>query len=206
MITEQQLKSIMPSIKDPNDWVGPLSFAMAANEVNSIPRIQMLVAQLALESGEFNRLEENMNYSAFRLMKVWPGRFPSIKEAEPYSHNPEALANKVYSNRMGNGPEESGEGWRYHGRGLIQLTGKDNYKRIGDLINMPEILTDPDMLLDRNIACLSATAFWKMKGLNEIADQDDLSAFMTVTKKINGGLTDLSGRLEYWRRAKVYIV
>jgi len=206
MITAQILKSIMPSIKDANDWAGPLSFAMGANEVNTIPRAQMLIAQLAWESGEFNKINENLSYTAFRLMKVWPGRFPSLKEAEPYAHNPEALANKVYSDRMGNGPEESGEGWRYRGRGLIQLTGKDNYRRISELIHMPEILDDPDMLLDRSIACLSATAFWKMKGLNEVADADDLSAYMTVTKKINGGLTDLSGRLEYWRRAKIHII
>jgi putative chitinase len=206
MITSQQLKNIMPGINDPQDWEGPLSFSMTAYEIINPPRKQMFISQIALESGEFNHLEENMNYSAFRLVKVWPNRFPTVKSAEPYARNPEALANKVYSNRMGNGTEQSGDGWRYHGRGLIQLTGKDNYKTIGGIINMPEIVEDPEMLLDRNVACLSAAAFWEMKGLNEIADKDDLAAYMEVTKKINGGLTGLSERLEYWRRAKIHII
>ena len=123
-------------------------------------------------------------------MRVWPSRFPDLPTAMKYAHNPEAIANKVYGGRMGNGPEETGDGWKYHGRGLIQLTGKENYDNCGkaigvDLINQPGLLAQPDG------AVMSAGWFWNKKGLNALADAGD---YETMTKRINGGLIGLDDR------------
>ena len=123
-------------------------------------------------------------------MRVWPSRFPDANTAEKYAFRPQAIANKVYGGRMGNGVEETDEGWKYHGRGLIQLTGKELYDNCGkaisiDLINQPGLLATPDY------ACMSAGWFWNKKGLNALADAGD---FETMTKRINGGLIGLDDR------------
>jgi len=135
-------------------------------------------------------LEENLHYSATRLMAVWPSRFPNIAVANQYANNPEKIANYVYAGRLGNGDEESGDGWRYHGRGLIQLTGKDNYANCGSGLGV-DLLSNPNMLIDPKYAALSAGWFWNKKGLNALADAQDLD---TMTKRINGGLLGLDDR------------
>lgn len=173
-------------------WLKPLEDTFAKYDINTPKRQAAFIGQTAHESANFKTLEENLNYNAGALMRVWPSRFPDASTAEKYAHNPEAIANKVYGGRMGNGPEETGEGWKYHGRGLIQLTGKENYERCGSGINV-DLLGNPDRLLDPEYAALSAGYFWNKKDLNSLADSGD---YETMTKRINGGFNGLSDRKE----------
>ena len=171
-------------------WLGPLEEVFAKYDISTPVRQAAFIGQCAHESNNFKTLEENLNYKPESLMRVWPSRFPDLATAMKYAHNPEAIANKVYGGRMGNGVEETGDGWKYHGRGLIQLTGKENYDNCGkaislDLINQPGLLAQPDG------AVMSAGWFWNKKGLNALADSDD---FETMTKRINGGLIGLDDR------------
>ena len=123
-------------------------------------------------------------------MAVWPSRFPNLDVAGQYANNPEKLANKIYSGRMGNGNEESGEGYAYRGRGLIQMTGKEAYANCGSGLGM-DFLSNPDLLATVEYACLSAGWFWGKRGLNALADSGDIE---TMTKRINGGLNGLDDR------------
>jgi len=123
-------------------------------------------------------------------MRVWPSRFPDLPTAMKYAHDPVKIANKVYANRMGNGSEESGEGSKYHGRGLIQLTGKENYERCGEAIGV-SLSDQPGLLAQPDYAAMSAGWFWNKKGLNDLADAGD---YETMTKRINGGLIGLDDR------------
>jgi len=173
-------------------WLKPLNDALAKYDISSPVRQAFFIGQCAHESGNFGILEENLHYSASALMRVWPSRFPNLDVANQYANNPEKIANKVYSGRMGNGDEESGDGWKYHGRGLIQLTGKENYERCGSSIGV-DLLSDPSRLLDPEYAALSAAWFWNRKGLNSLADQQD---YVTITQRINGGTLGLSERKE----------
>jgi len=171
-------------------WLKPLKDAFDKYDISTAKRQAAFIGQCAHESNNFKTLEENLNYSPQALMKTWPSRFPDLPTAMKYAHNQEAIANKVYGGRMGNGVEESGDGWKYHGRGLIQLTGKENYANCGsgigvDLLNSPGLLTDP------KYAALSAGWFFNKKGLNALADASD---YETMTKRINGGLIGLDDR------------
>jgi putative chitinase len=150
------------------------------------------------ESGGFKLLEENLNYSAKALMATWPSRFTSEEMANQYARNPEKIANKVYGGRMGNADESSGEGWRYRGRGLKQLTGKENYERCGSGLGV-DLVSDPDLLLDPKYAALSAGWFWNKHGLNDLADKSDIE---TMTKRINGGLIGLDARKAAIKKAE----
>ena len=171
-------------------WLKPLEDTFAKYDINTPKRQAAFIGQCAHESNNFKTLEENLNYKPESLMRVWPSRFPDLATAMKYAHNPEAIANKVYGGRMGNGVEETGDGWKYHGRGLIQLTGKENYDNCGkaislDLINQPGLLAQPDG------AVMSAGWFWNKKGLNVLADSGD---YETMTKRINGGTLGLDDR------------
>ena len=171
-------------------WLGPLEETFAKYDISTPQRQAAFIGQCAHESGNFKTLEENLHYKAESLMKVWPSRFTDKSVSDAYANNPEKIANKVYGGRMGNGNEESGDGWKYHGRGLIQLTGKENYERCGASINV-DLVNNPDYLLDPKYATLSAGWFWNRKGLNELADAKDIE---TMTKRINGGLIGLDDR------------
>ena len=171
-------------------WLEPLNTAFAKYDISTPARQAFFIGQCAHESGNFKVLEENLHYSATALMRVWPSRFTSVLVAESYANNPEKIANKVYSGRLGNGDEESGDGWKYHGRGLIQLTGKDNYANCGSSLGV-DLVGNPDWLFDPKYAALSAGWFWNKKGLNGLADSQDLE---TMTKRINGGLIGLDDR------------
>ena len=129
-----------------------------------------------------------LNYSAQGLMRTWPSRFPDLDVAEKYEHNPEKIANKVYAGRMGN--IEEGDGWKYHGRGLIQLTGRENYANFGHNASV-DVLSNPDLLITPEYACLSAAWYWNKRNLNELADKMDVEG---ITKKINGGTIGLEDR------------
>ena len=169
-------------------WLEPLNNTFAKYEISTPARQAFFMGQCAHESGNFKTLEENLHYKAETLMKIWPSRFPDQATANQYANNPEKIANKLYSGRMGN--SEDGDGWHYHGRGLIQLTGKDNYANCGSNLGV-DLLGNPDWLLDPKYAALSAGWFWNKKGLNALADAQDLE---TMTKRINGGLIGLDDR------------
>jgi putative chitinase len=171
-------------------WLEPLEDTFAKYDINTPERQAAFIGQCAHESGNFKTLEENLNYKPEALMRVWPSRFPDLATAMKYAHNPEMIANKVYGGRMGNGVEETGDGWKYHGRGLIQLTGKENYANCGSGIGV-DLLGNPNLLNTPEYAALSAGWFWNKKGLNALADAGD---FETMTKRINGGTLGLDDR------------
>jgi putative chitinase len=171
-------------------WLDPLNETFQKYDINTPVRQAFFIGQCAHESGNFKILEENLHYSATRLMAVWPSRFPSLVVANQYANNPEKIANYVYAGRLGNGNEESGDGWRYHGRGLIQLTGKENYDNCGKGLSI-NLINQPNLLVEPQYAALSAGWFWNKKGLNALADVQD---YDTMTKRINGGLIGLDDR------------
>ena len=180
-ITVQQLLQILPSAgQSAGVFVSALNTAMNHYQIVGSKRIAAFIAQVGHESGQLMRLVENLSYSADALRKTWPGRFDTAL-ASAVARNPEQIANIAYGNRMGN--TAPGVGWMYRGRGLIQITGRANYKACGealalDLINHPELLEKPQH------ACMSAAWFWASRGLNTLADA---GKFNTITTRINGG-------------------
>ncbi len=162
-------------------------------------RLTHFLAQLAHESQHFRRTSENLNYSAEGLWRVFRKYFDSLEHAQTYERQPERIANRVYADRIGNGDEASGDGWRYRGRGFIQLTGKDNYRAIGDRIGV-DLVNNPDMVAeDHRVALLVSADYWDSRGLNKFADRDDLD---TITKRINGGFNGLEDRRRLLARAR----
>ena len=153
-------------------------------------RIAHFMAQIEHESG-LKPISENLNYSASGLIRVFRKYFTDI-QAIQYANQPQKIANRVYANRMGNGNESSGEGWKYRGRGFIQITGKINYHQLANDTDL-DCLKNPDLLLEEANAMISALWFWNKHGLNKLADKDDLKG---ITKKINGGYNGLSHRQE----------
>jgi putative chitinase len=196
MINGLQLKAGMPTIKEPGGWVEPLNQALERFNITTTPRIAAFLAQLAVESQELNRLDENLNYTPARLTAVWPKRFPTVEAATPYAGNPHKLANFVYANRGGNGDEGSGDGYRYRGRGAIMVTFHDGYAKVQKALGVP-CLNCPDMLQTKTYAALSAALFWSDNELNFLADHDTESDFVTITRRINGGTTGLAQRQKY---------
>jgi len=160
-------------------------------------RLAHFFAQVMHESGSMRFDMENLNYSAKALRQVFGKYFKTKKQAENYARQPEKIANKVYANRIGNGKEPRGDGWKYRGRGLIQLTGKNNYRAFSKWIGDKNIMDDPD-LVDSTYAVHSAVFFWERNKLNRLADKDDIDA---VTKKINGGDNGLAHRKELLNKA-----
>jgi putative chitinase len=205
-LTEQQLSTIMPACSSAAAWVTALNNAMARFDITGSRRMAAFLAQIAHESGQLARLAENLNYTAKRLMQVWPSRFPTLDKAIKYEKNPEKLANHVYAGRLGNGDEASGDGWRFRGRGLIQLTGRGNYRAAGQGIGLP-LEEQSELLGQPEAAALSAAWFWKSHGLNELADDqsNDNENFKTITKRINGDTVGLQERIAFWERAKTVL-
>lgn len=163
-------------------------------------RMAHFLAQLALESNQFRAVEENLNYSADRLMVVFKKYFPTKALALEYAHKPEKIASRVYANRMGNGSEATKDGWKFRGRGYIQLTGRNNYKAYETSGYCNGKLTDhPEWLVNSPGRMKSAMWFWMKSGCNELADRDDIRS---ITLRINGGLTGYADRQYYLRRIK----
>ncbi len=163
--------------------------------INTPLRQAAFLSQLGHESGGFMYTEENLNYSASRLLEVFPKYF--TKNETPHFHrNPEKIANRVYANRMGNGNEASGDGWKYRGRGLIQLTGRNNYQRFSDFIGV-DAVNNPDYIKTPDGCFISAIWFWDVNGCNRYADAGDITG---LTKVINGGINGLSHRLELYNK------
>jgi putative chitinase len=171
-------------------WLGPLEEVFAKYAISTPQRQACFIGQCAHESNNFRILEENLNYSAARLMAVWPSRFPNADVAEQYANNPEKLAEKVYGHRADLGNTEDGDGFRFHGRGIVQLTGRSLYANCGSGIGV-DLIGNPNWLVDPQYAALSAGWFWNKKGLNDLADANDIE---TMTKRINGGLNGLDDR------------
>lgn len=184
LITLDQLTAIMPGARAvAATFIEPLERAMFEFAIVSELRVEHFTAQIAHESGQLKKMQEGLNYSAQRLMEVWPSRFPTRAIAEAYAHRPEAIANKVYASRMGNGNEASGDGWRHRGAGLIALTGRANQERCAKYFGIP-LAQIGDWLRTPEGACRSAAWFWSEAGCNKLADKDDLDA---VSDAINIG-------------------
>lgn len=188
-------------------WLPHVQSAMARFGIESEKQVAAWLAQTAHESGGYTMLKENLNYRAATLAACWPTRFAELgpdkkpkrnekgaliptKVAESIAGKPELIAPLVYSNRMGNGPAESGDAFRYIGRGLKQLTGKDNYTRCGAALGL-DIVANPDLLLEPEGAALSAAWFWSVNKCGPLADADD---FVGLTRRINGGVIGLPDR------------
>jgi len=199
-LTLEQLKKLLPKNNYVENWYDALSEFLPMYEIDTIERIAAFVAQCSHESGEFSVLEENLNYRWQTLRKVFPKYFSDDAIAQRYSALPnkkEAIANRVYANRMGNGPESSGEGWKYRGRGLIQLTGKNNYSRFADSLNI-SLEEATEYLTTFEGAVESACWFWTTNNLNQWADSEDIA---TLTKRINGGTNGLEDRIKKYENA-----
>ena len=199
-ITLELLKEIAPQTKSEKleGFVEGLQDACDRFEINTTSRLACFLAQVAHESGGFNAVKENLNYGAQGLVNTFRKYFPTLESAQPYERKPEAIANRVYANRMGNGDEASGDGFKHRGRGLIQLTGHDNYASFA---------TDMGMTIDEAIdyletyegAAMSAAWFWWKNNLNTWADQEDM---LTLTKRINGGTIGLEDRKHHFEIIK----
>lgn len=184
-MTDSQLKALGINIK----WTVPLNVTFQKYNVNTPKRQAAFIGQCSVESNNFTTLEENLDYSAQRINEVWPSRFPTIADAEPYAHNPSKLANKVYGGREGN--TEDGDGYLYRGRGIIGVTFKTNYERCGRALNL-DLVAHPDYLTEPEFACMAAGWFWNRMGLNVLADLGDNKE---ITKRINGGYNGLAQRI-----------
>jgi putative chitinase len=170
------------------EWVDAINTTFETFEIETLEQKASFLGQCGHESNGFTALVENLNYKAESLCEVWPKRFYSLEMALPYNRNPEKIANYVYANRMGNGNEESGDGWNFRGRGLIQLTGRDNYRTCGEALSV-DLESNPDLVSTPMYAALSAGWFWRTHKLNDIADN-----VAAVTQKINGGTLGLEDR------------
>lgn len=206
IITEARLTAFLPNLPNVMIWTRALDDAMERFEINTPERTAAFLAQIAHESGDFRRLVESLSYTANRLMKVWPRRFPTLEKAQEYARQPEKLANYVYAKRLGNGDVASGDGWLYRGRGLIQLTGRANYQSAGRALDRP-FEAQPELLEDPVDAALTAAHFWQSRGLNQLADDrnddNDDEDFVRISVMINGGRVGLTERRASWARAKL---
>ena len=201
MITAEQFAHLFPSNPDPELWAASMAEVFPTYEINTPQRVSAFLAQCGHESGGWTTFQENLNYSALGLCTTFKKYFPTLEVATPYARQPEKIANRVYANRMGNGPEESGDGWKYRGRGPIQLTGKSNYTQFAkemfddwqNLVDNPDWVTE-----DKDFALMSAIWFWNKNKLNVQADAGDLKL---MTKKINGGYLGLDDRIAHYNEA-----
>jgi len=201
-ITAQQLAVIMPRLRNSAHlpvWVTALNEILPKYRIDTPQRVAAFLSQTGHESLDFTILTENLNYSADALHKVFRKYFPTLASAQPFHRKPEMIANRVYGGRMGNGPEATGDGYRYRGRGLMQVTGKNNYDACSVyLFKNDRLLKDPDFLTTPEGALMSACWFWTANNLNAIADREDNH---TLTRRINGGTHGLEDRLSRYDRA-----
>jgi len=199
--TQDQLQAIIPQNAHVEHWFEALSAILPDYDIDTPPRVAAFLAQCAHESGGFNAIQENLNYRPETLMKLFGHHFPGgLAEAQHYCSQPnkqEAIANRIYASRMGNGPESSGDGWAFCGRGLIQLTGRANYTRFAESMDTPvDQITD---FMQTFEGCVqSACWFWEANNLNDLADAGDIR---TMTKKINGGYLGLDDRIHHYQHA-----
>jgi putative chitinase len=199
MLSSEQFAELFPNCKDPEGWVEAMNEVFPKYEINTPERIAAFIAQCGHESGGWRVFSENLNYSAKALDAVFGKYFVRAgRDAEEYHRQPEKIANVVYANRMDNGDTDSGDGWRYRGRGPIQLTGKANYTKFSEDMGV-DAVEDPDMVSEnKTVALMSAIWYWNTNGLNKYADSGDIK---TMTKRINGGYIGLEDRIHHWEEA-----
>jgi putative chitinase len=197
ILTQAQLAKMIPGNQYVAEWYEALEQLLPDYDINTPQRVAAFIAQCAHESGGFKAIKENLNYRAVTLRKVFPKYFPNDDIANAYAGKPEMIANRVYGGRMGNGDEHSGDGFRYCGRGLIQLTGHDNYQAFADSLEM-EVTDVPEYLATFEGAAQSACWFWEKNNLNQYADAGDI---LTMTKRINGGTIGLEDRTNHYHHA-----
>ena len=194
-ITAQQLLQIFPNAGQvAGVFVPVLNTAMSRYQIVGAKRIAAFIAQAGHESGQLTRLVENLNYRADALRKTWPSRF-NAELASTAARKPERIANIAYGNRMGNTATD--DGWKYRGRGLIQITGKNNYRACGEALGL-DLIAQPELLEKPQHACMSAAWFWAINGLNTLADA---GKFDVITLRINGGHNGAVDRQELYARA-----
>jgi len=213
MITATQLVKIMPACKNAAVYAELFNELFPKFDITTKKRQAAFISQVGHESGSLNRLIENLNYSAQGLATTWPGRYSTGKKikvgnrlvhepnllAQSLHRRPEAIANNCYANRLGNGNEQSGEGWKYRGRGLMQITGKANYQMCSAYCGL-DLVKNPELLEQRRIAVETALCFWRHNDLNRLADKisDTKPNVTDLTQKINGGTHGLKERLELY--------
>lgn len=196
-ITTDKLKAILPNCKSPEIWAQVLNDLLPSYRIDTSIRVSQFIAQTGHESAHYNTLRENLNYSADALRRVFGKYFPNDQMAAQYARQPEKIANRVYANRMGNGNEASGDGWLYRGRGIIQITGKNNYRMCSRYIFDDErLLQDPGLLLEPEYAVRSACWYWLANDINKVAED-----VRTVTRIINGGSHGLADREQLYAKA-----
>lgn len=196
-VNQEWFKSLFYNAKEGNEWCESFKLLFPKYQINTPQRVAAFISQCGIETAGWTKFEENMNYSATRMMQVWPKTFNKAL-AEKCDHNPELVANYAYANRMGNGAPESGEGWRYRGRGPLHLTGKYNYIKFAQDTNQTAVINNPDLLnQSKDVMLSSALWFWKTNKVNEIADTYDIKR---LTKVINGGSWALKERTDLFDR------
>lgn len=203
-VTPEQMIQIAPECSHVIDkYIDPLNEAFEHFEINTPLRVAAFLAQCGHESTRFTRIEENLNYSANGLVRTFPNLFDA-EVAKEYAYKPMKIANRAYANKGGNGDEASGDGWKFRGRGWIQVTLKRNYELRGKrLVNNPQFfLAGPDLMLQPEWAVRSAADYWDENNLNDLADTDTEESFTLLTKKINRALRGLDDRLHLWKVAK----
>jgi len=193
MVNAEQLRQMHIDPK----WVDPLNATFQRFGILTPRQQAAFIGQCGHECGNFRILEENLNYRAETLMKVWPKRFPTLEIANQYARNPKKIANKVYADRMGNRDEASGDGYRFRGRGCIQLTGSANYYHAGQALGV-DFIMEPDLVATPQYAALTAGFFWHTQKLNALAESGNNLA---ITKKINGGTLGLNDRILHTNQA-----
>jgi putative chitinase len=193
MVNAEQLQRLGIGI----EWVPALNDTFTKFGISTVRQQAAFIGQCAHECGNFKILEENLNYRAATLMKLWSKRFPTQEIANSYEKNPKKIANMVYSNRMGNRDEASGDGYRFRGRGCIQLTGHSNYFHAGQACGV-DFVMNPDLVATPQYAAMTAGWFWSTHGCNPLAENQD---WIALTKKINGGIIGLDDRIKQTERA-----
>lgn len=190
-MTEDQFQQMLPNASpQAGVFFGPLAAAMREFDISGPLREAAFLAQVLHESAQLTRLVESCNYSPARLQAVFGKYFPSVEMACAYAGQAQKIANRVYAGRMGNGDEASGDGWRFRGRGLLQLTGRSNYRHCGAGLGL-DLLANPDWLAQAEVASRSAAWFWANAHLNALADVGDT---LGITRAINGGSNGLAER------------
>ena len=197
--TEDAVRQLIPKVKNFDEWYSNLLNILPEYDIDTPARVAAFMAQCGHESGGFTVMQENLNYSAKGLVGTFKKYFPTEAVAKPYERKPQMIANRVYANRMGNGDEASGEGWYFRGRGIVQITGKNNYTKCSQSLFESNVLVEnPDLLLETEYAIHSACWFWSAARLNELADIGDIK---TMTKRINGGFIGLEDRINHYNHA-----
>ena len=196
-LTLQHLQAIIGNNPYLEHWYEALSKALPDYEINTPQRLAAWFGETKVESANYTAIKENLNYRPESLVRLWKSHFPTMEIANQYAHNPEAIANRAYGGRMGNGDESSGDGWKFCGRGLIQLTGRDNYQSFADSLQIS--VDDAAQYLETFEGCVqSACWFWENNNLNALADQGNIDA---ISKKVNGGTEGLENRRNFYHQA-----